>query len=159
LEWASWGGKAVLAKYGREYFTELRHRRTSYPNYSQSPVVPPNSRLITARANGRKGGISRAHRHSAKSLQAMARLGGIATGDRYGKDFYREIRKLRTHSSRGYITRRTQDRIREEAIQHAKTEKNWAIAELWKAVAKTWEQDGNQAVPASRLAEKPPSGR
>ena len=78
-EWSSWGGKAVLAKYGREYFIELRQRRTNYPKYSQSPVIRPNWRLIAARANGRKGGMRRAHRYSAESLQAMSRLGGIAT--------------------------------------------------------------------------------
>ena len=26
-EWASWGGKAVLERYGREYFVEIRKNR------------------------------------------------------------------------------------------------------------------------------------
>jgi hypothetical protein len=30
-EWSSRGGKAVLAKYGPEYFKELRKRRKNYP--------------------------------------------------------------------------------------------------------------------------------
>jgi hypothetical protein len=100
-EWASWRGKAVLERYGPEYFKELRKRRKHYPKYSESPVIQTSPRVLAGKT--------------------MAE-------------------KQRTHYSRGYITRRTQDRIREEAIQHAKTEKNWAIAELWKAVAKTWEQ-------------------
>jgi hypothetical protein len=43
-EWGSRGGKAVLAKYGPEYFKELRKRRMNYPNYSESPVIRPNLR-------------------------------------------------------------------------------------------------------------------
>ena len=34
-EWASWGGKAVLEKYGREYFVEIRKKRNIYPKYSE----------------------------------------------------------------------------------------------------------------------------
>jgi hypothetical protein len=33
-EWASWGGKAVLEKYGRGYFAEIRKKRKNYPKYS-----------------------------------------------------------------------------------------------------------------------------
>jgi hypothetical protein len=33
-EWASWGGKAVLKKYGRDYFIEIRKRRRKYPKYN-----------------------------------------------------------------------------------------------------------------------------
>ena len=75
----------MLAKYGHEYFTKPRKHRTSYPKYSQSPVIPPNSRLIAARANGRKGGIRRAKYYSAACRQATARQGGsIATRNLYG---------------------------------------------------------------------------
>ena len=136
-EWASWGGKAVLAKYGREYFTELRQRRTSYPKYGQSPVVPPNWRLIAARANGRRGGMRRAEYYSAQSLQAMARLGGIATRNRYGNDFFRRIRQKRKHYLHGYVTTKTNERIREKATHHANTAMNWGIRELWQAVARS----------------------
>jgi hypothetical protein len=38
-EWASSGGNAVLLKYGREYFSELRKRRKNYPKFSESPVI------------------------------------------------------------------------------------------------------------------------
>jgi hypothetical protein len=35
-EWASRGGQAVLAKYGSDYFVQLRKRRKKYPKYSDS---------------------------------------------------------------------------------------------------------------------------
>jgi hypothetical protein len=61
-EWASSGGNAVLLKYGREYFAELRKRRKNYPTstFSESPATPPNWRSIAAKQNGQKGGIARA---------------------------------------------------------------------------------------------------
>jgi hypothetical protein len=65
-------------------------------------------------------------------LQEWARLGGIATRNRYGNEFFREIRNKRTRYKKGYITQKTKARKRKEALQHLKTEKNWAIAELWK---------------------------
>jgi hypothetical protein len=136
-EWGSWGGQAVLAKYGREYFVALRKRRTSYPKYSDPPVIRPSRRLIAARENGRKGGMRRAERYSSSCLQAMARAGGIATRTRHGNEFFREIRKMRTHYLQGYITRKTKDLLRQEALQHAKTEKDWGIASLWSGIAKT----------------------
>ena len=97
----------MLAKYGREYFTELRQRRTTYPKYSLSPVIPPNWRLIAARANGRRGGMRRAECYSVESLQVMARLGGIATRNRYGNEFFRKIRKKRWGYPKGYVTKKT----------------------------------------------------
>jgi len=66
--------------------------------------------------------------------------GGIATRNRYGNEFFRQIRKRHRYYRKGYITRKTKERLREKAIQHVRTEKNWAIAELWKAVAKRWER-------------------
>jgi hypothetical protein len=72
-------------------------------------------------------------------LRKWGGLGGIATRNRYGNDFYREIRKKRKRYLKGYITTKTKQRIRQQAIRQAKTEPNWAIAELWKAVAKNWE--------------------
>ena len=140
-EWGSRGGKAVLEKYGREYFTGLRKLRTHYPkykmDYSESPL---NRRLMAARMNGRKGGIRRAEYYSPACLQAMARAGGIATRNRYGSEFYREIRKKRKYYQKGYITKRTKERIRQWALREAKAERNWGIAALWQAVAKSWEE-------------------
>lgn len=136
-EWGSWGGKAVVAKYGTEYFVELRKRRTSYPKYSNPPVIQPSRRLIAARENGRKGGIRRAEYFSPESLQAMARQGGIATRARYGTEFYGAIRKFRTCYPKGYLTHKTKQRLQKEALQHAKKEKDWAIASLWSGIAKT----------------------
>ena len=65
----------------------------------------------------------------------MAREGGIATRNRYGSDFFREIRKRRKSYPKGYITKKTKQRIREDAIQHMKTEENWALKHLWRSVA------------------------
>ena len=109
-EWSSRGGKAVLEKYGREYFIEMRKRRTHYPKYSESPLIQPSHRSLAARVNGRKGGIRRAEYYSQACLQAMAREGGIATRNRYGSQFYREIRKKRKYYPKGYITKKTKER-------------------------------------------------
>jgi hypothetical protein len=68
-EWGSRGGKAVLAKYGPDYFKELRKRRKHYPNYSESPVMQPNRRVLAARENGRRGGIRRAEFYSPEHLR------------------------------------------------------------------------------------------
>ena len=82
--------------------------------------------------------MRRAELYSKESLQAMAREGGIATRNRYGNDIYRVIRKIRKYYAKGYITQKTKTRLREEALQHAEAEKDWAVASLWKAVARTW---------------------
>jgi hypothetical protein len=139
-EWSSWGGKAVLDKYGREYFTALRKRRTHYPKYkqkySESPVIRPNRRVLAARENGRKGGIVRAAHYSPARLQAMARAGGIATRNRYGSEFYRRIRKLRKQYWKGYVTKKRKERLRQWAIREAEAEKNPGLAAIWLAQAK-----------------------
>ena len=115
-EWSSWGGKAVVAKFGREYFTELRKRRTHYPKYSE-PVAQPTPRLLAGKKNGRLGGDARAERHSPKQLRGWARMGGIATRERHGKDFFRKIRKLRRHYKKNYLTRKTKERLKKQADQ------------------------------------------
>ena len=79
-EWASRGGKAVLAKYGPEYFKELRKRRTHYPKYSESPVLQPNRRVLAAKENGRRGGMRRAEFYSPEHLRGPARLRQAASG-------------------------------------------------------------------------------
>ena len=139
-EWGFRGGKAVLAKYGPDYFKELRKRRKHYPKYSESPVVQPNLRVLAGRQNGHRGGMRRAEFYSPEHLREWARMGGIATRTRHGNEFFREIRKLRKYYLKGYLTQKTKDRLREQAIHRAKTEPNWAIAALWRGVAETWKR-------------------
>jgi hypothetical protein len=138
-EWASHGGKAVLAKYGADYFAELRKRRKNYPNSSESPVVQSNWRSIMARENGQKGGLARAERYSSECFREWGRIGGIETRTRYGKKFYREIRKKRQYYKKGYLTRKTKMRLRkkyESLASKASKEQNLAIAGLWQVAAK-----------------------
>ena len=130
----------MLEKYGREYFIEMRKRRTHYPKYSESPLIQPSHRSLAARVNGRKGGIRRANYYSPACLQAMAREGGIATRNRYGSEFYREIRKKRKYYLKGYITKKTKERLRQWAIREAKAEKNPALAAIWRVQATVWEE-------------------
>ena len=106
-EWASHGGRAVLAKYGPEYFAELRKRRKNYHKQNEPPVVEPNWRKIQAREKGQKGGLARAARYSSECFREWGRIGGIETRTRYGKKFYREIRKKRKYYKKGYLTRKT----------------------------------------------------
>jgi hypothetical protein len=138
-EWASHGGKAVLAKYGSEYFAELRKRRKNYPKQNESPVVQPNWRKIQAWEKGQKGGLARAARYSSECFREWGRIGGIETRTRYGKKFYQEIRKKRKYYKKGYLTRKTKMRLRkkyERLAGKATKEQNSAIAALWKVAAK-----------------------
>jgi hypothetical protein len=109
-EWASRGGKAVLAKYGREYFKELRKRRTHYFKYSESPLIPPDRRVVAGKRNGSRGGMARAEAYPFEHLRKWGRLGGIATRNRYGNEFYREIRKKRKHHLKHYVTQKTKQK-------------------------------------------------
>jgi hypothetical protein len=65
-EWSSKGGRAVLQKYVREYFVELRKRRKNYSKPTEPAVFQPNLRLMkkmrqrAAQENDRKGGNRRA---------------------------------------------------------------------------------------------------
>ena len=137
-EWASQGGKAVLAKYGPEYFAALRKRRKNYPKQNESPVIPPNWRSITAWENGQKGGMARAARYSPECFREWGRLGGIETLVRHGKKFYREIRKKRKYYKKGYLTRKTKMRWRKKCERLARKERGSAIGPLWEAVAKNF---------------------
>jgi hypothetical protein len=137
-EWSSWGGKAVLEKYGREHFVEIRKLRQDYPskcNFSEADRI---RRSIVAKVNGRKGGLVRAELYGESHRREWGRSGGLATKSLYGSDFFRLIRKRRFTYRKGYITRKTKLRLRAEALQNAKAEANWAIAELWRAVAREW---------------------
>lgn len=134
-EWSSRGGKAVLEKYGREYFVELRRLRKHYPKYKNSePATRPNWRREAAIENGRLGGIRRAELLSPECLKAMAREGGLATLERYGNEHFKEIRKKRRYYKKGYITARTKARVHREALQNAK-ETPGPLRYLWLAVA------------------------
>jgi hypothetical protein len=138
-EWASRGGKTVLAKYGPEYFSELRKRRKNYPKQNESPVVKPNWRKIQAWEKGQKGGLARAARYSPEHFREWGRLGGIETLVRHGKKFYRDIRKKRKYYKKGYLTRKTKMRLRKKCERlaiKANKENNSAIAGLWKVEAK-----------------------
>jgi hypothetical protein len=53
-EWASWRGKAVLERYGPEYFKELRKRRKHYPKYSESPVIQTSPRVLAGKTMAEK---------------------------------------------------------------------------------------------------------
>ncbi len=138
-EWSSRGGKTVLEKYGREYFIELRKKREHYPSLWESPSVRKRLRSLTNKRNGHKGGVARAHRYTSEHFREWGRLGGKATSARHGTEFFREIRKMRENYPKGYMTRKTKARIRENALRQAKTAPNFAIAELWRAVAGEWE--------------------
>jgi hypothetical protein len=140
-EWASHGGKAVLAKYGADYFAELRKRRKNYPKQNESPVVQPNWRKIQAWEKGQKGGLARAARYSPECFREWGRIGGIETRTRYGKKFYGEIRKKRKYYKKGYLTRKTKVRLRkkyERLAGKASKENSPAIAGLWKVAAKNF---------------------
>lgn len=108
------GGIAVLNKYGPDYFREIRDRRTNYPKQDAQDlprkVISP--RIISARQNGKLGGLARAKLHRPEELTTWARAGGHATRERYGKDYYREIRKLRTEYRKGYVNRKTKEKQR-----------------------------------------------
>ena len=118
-EWASKGGRAVLAKYGREYFVELRKRRKAWLNDIQrdDPAAFEKARVAAraraARRNGQRGGLARAALYNAEQRSEWARKGGLATRARYGNDLYRKIRKLRKRYCKGYLTRKTEERLRE----------------------------------------------
>jgi hypothetical protein len=38
------------------------------------------------------------------------------------------------------MTKKTKVRLRAEALKNAKAEENWAIRELWRAVAREWKR-------------------
>jgi hypothetical protein len=120
-EWASLGGETVLAKYGPDYFVDLRKRRKHYPKYKEeAPAVPRTPRLPGGPINGQLGGWARGQKYSSEHRKHWVRQGGIATRTRYGSAFYRKIRKLRKDYPKGYETRKTVERRRLEAAHHAK---------------------------------------
>jgi hypothetical protein len=100
-EWASHGGKAVLAKYGPDCFAGLRKRGKNYPKLNESPVVEPNWRKIVAWENGQEGGLARAARYSPECFREWGRIWGIETWVRHGRSSIARSEKI------GSTTRRT----------------------------------------------------
>jgi hypothetical protein len=140
-EWSSWGGKATLEKYGPEHFAAIRKLRQDYPSKCEDfPEADRIRRSIAAKVNGRKGGLVRAELYGESHRREWGRLGGLATKSLYGSDFFRLIRKRRFTYRKGYMTKRTKIRLRAEALKNAKAEENWAIRELWRAVAREWKR-------------------
>jgi hypothetical protein len=58
--------------------------------------------------------LARAKRYSEEHLVEWGRRGGLAVRKLYGRNYYREIRRLRTYYRRGYLTRKTKQRIQKE---------------------------------------------
>jgi hypothetical protein len=106
----------VLEKYGSEHFIEIRKRRQDYPSECTELPVKQFRRSINAQVNGRKGGLVRAELYAAEHRREWGRFGGQATRNRYGSEFFREIRKNRKFYKKGYITQKTKARLREEAL-------------------------------------------
>lgn len=61
-EWASRGGQAVLAKYGPDYFVQLRKQRKNYPNCSKSSIA--NCACSPSFQSGRKDRSAAWHTHA-----------------------------------------------------------------------------------------------
>jgi hypothetical protein len=63
-------------------------------------------------------------------VRKWGRLGGIATQNRYGNEFYREIRKKRKRYP-AYVTRKTKQKMQQMMVDLYKAESNpftrWAI--------------------------------
>jgi hypothetical protein len=137
-EWSSWGGKTVFEKYGPEHFAAIRRLRQSYPSKCDFPGAAHIRRSLAAKVNGQKGGLVRAELYGDEHRREWGRSGGLATKSLYGSDFFRMIRQRRGIYHKSYMAKKTKIRLRDEALQNAKTEENWAIAELWRAVAREW---------------------
>src|SRR5215470_3039976 len=132
---------AVLAKYGREYFVSLRGQRKNLRSgeiareerdaYDASMLA---TRLMSFWRNGQKGGLARRALYGAQQCSEWVLQGGMATRERYGKDYYSEIRKLRKRYRKGYVTRKTKERLLESFKREAikETQQNSAVALLWK---------------------------
>src|SRR5204863_7383376 len=76
-EWAAAGGKAVLAKYGREYFVELRKRRMTCSNDIERREAFENAqaeaRTLARKRNAQKGGLKRGKLYSPAQRSNWAR--------------------------------------------------------------------------------------
>jgi len=111
---ASTGGKAVLEKYGREYFVQLRKRRMHYHKRNEPGPLVMSPTAVASQQNGKLGGIARARLHTPEERQVWARRGGVAARERYGVEFYSRIRKLRTRYPVGHLTQRTKEHLAQQ---------------------------------------------
>jgi hypothetical protein len=68
--------------------------------------------------------MRRAEFYSPEHLREWGRLGGIATRTRYGSEFFRAIRKLRKYYLKGYITRKTKQKMHQMMVDMYKAESN-----------------------------------
>ncbi len=92
--WSAAGGNATLRRYGRKHFVEIRKLRTQNKRRPSTAVyLAPH--MVSARRNGSRGGIVTAETYDKKTRREWARLGGLATLARYGRDHFSKIRKLR----------------------------------------------------------------
>jgi hypothetical protein len=75
--------------------------------------------------------MRRAEFYSPEHLREWGRLGGIATRTRHGNEFFREIRKLRKFYIRGYVTRKTKQKMHQMMVDMSNAESNpfsrWAM--------------------------------
>jgi hypothetical protein len=80
-EWAAKGGKAVLAKYGREYFVELRKRRmTCFDEIERRKAfesAQAEARIMVLKRNAQKGGLKRGRLYSAEQRSAWGRARAV----------------------------------------------------------------------------------
>ena len=86
-------------------------------------------------------GFMRLDKYGSEQRAEWARRGGMATKTRYGKEFYRMIRKRRRDYTKGSMDRRSKQRIWEECEREARATGNPAIAGLWRALAKGCESN------------------
>src|SRR6266568_3587698 len=79
-EWAAKGGEAVLAKYGREYFVELRKRRMTPSDEIERREAFENAQAealtMARKRNAQRGGLKRQALYSADQRSDWARQGG-----------------------------------------------------------------------------------
>ena len=129
----------MLAKHGPDYFVELRKRRRTCAEDVQLQKdfedALAEARIMALKRNAQKGGLKRGKLYSAEQRSNWARKGGIATRSRYGNDFYQEIRKLRKRYRKGYLTRKTKERLGETFKRRAEDEAYSGVGALWNFLA------------------------
>lgn len=63
-------------------------------------VSKPSKRALSARQNGKLGGLKTASTHSPEYLELRSARAGSATRDKYGLEYYRYLRTLSSDFSR-----------------------------------------------------------
>ena len=67
------------------------------PNKLTTLRAKPLRSVVTRKINARKGGLARAQKTTKEQRQAWGEKAGTATLTRYGADYFRHIRSLRTN--------------------------------------------------------------